>query len=55
MKPLVEQMIFFTPSVDLIVNCMKITLIKKKNYNGQICQSFLYYVYYQGFTVVLLG
>ena len=30
MKPLVEQMIFFTPSVDLIVNCMKITLIKKK-------------------------
>lgn len=30
MKPLVEQMIFFTPSVDLIVNCMKMTLIKKK-------------------------
>ena len=30
MKPLVEQMIFFTPSVDLIVNYMKITLIKEK-------------------------
>ena len=30
MKPLVEQMIFFTPSVDLTVNYMKITLIKEK-------------------------
>ena len=47
MKPLVEQMIIFLHPFSRLnsIYCMKITVIKKK----------IYYVYYQGFTVILLG